>query len=297
MDDHAAQATSKQLSRRRFLRGAGAAALTVGLAGCGDDPYGARTSPAVDAPQLEPLPPDQLPLTCDVSAFFTPEERRAVEELTARLIPGSPDDPGAREACVTTYIDQKLARFDSFAAPTYFQPPFAKPVDGPVPSDQRSATTLRVRRSDVERYGFQSSLTPQQAYRAGLAQLDRYARRRYKRPFAELDESVQDEILTALEADSVPGFTEPTASGFFSMLQDDTNHGMFSDPVYGGNRDFVGWNLIGYAGAQRAWTPEELRTGPRKRRVQGLESLSAMHPGHPHPDVILPLAGSRREGS
>jgi len=33
---------------------------------------------------------------------------------------GSADDPGAIEACVPTYIDNKLAQFASFATPTYF---------------------------------------------------------------------------------------------------------------------------------------------------------------------------------
>ena len=36
------------------------------------------------------------------------------------------------------------------------------------------------------------------------------------------------------------------------MLLNDTNEGMFADPIYGGNRDFAGWKLIGYPGAQRA---------------------------------------------
>jgi gluconate 2-dehydrogenase gamma chain len=295
MDRDESQTTPTRISRLGFLRGAGAVALGAGLAGCGEEAdEAARPAVAVDAPQYEPLPPDRLPLNCDVRAFFGAEESAAVEALTATLIPGDADDPGAREACVTSYIDQKLARFDSFAAPTYFRPPFAKPVEGPAPADQRSQTTIRVAKDELERYGFQSSLTPQEAYRKGLAQLDRHVRRRYGRSFADLDAATQEEVVAALEADDVAGFEEPTAKGFFTMLQADANEGMFADPAYGGNRGFAGWRLIGYPGIQRAWTPDELRNGPRRRRIQGLGGLSPLHAGHPDPRVILPLAGSRR---
>ena len=30
----------------------------------------------------------------------------------------------------------------------------------------------------------------------------------------------------------------------------DANEGFFADPVYGGNRDMVGWKMIGYPGAR-----------------------------------------------
>ncbi len=33
---------------------------------------------------------------------------------------------------------------------------------------------------------------------------------------------------------------------------------MFSDPLYGGNRDMVGWKLIGYPGARGFYTSLEM---------------------------------------
>jgi gluconate 2-dehydrogenase gamma chain len=78
------------------------------------------------------------------------------------------------------------------------------------------------------------------------------------------------------------------------MLQDDTVEGMFADPVYGGNRNYVGWALIGYPGAQRAYTPSELKTGPQHRRIQGLRELHPIHPGRVQEHVILPIEGTRR---
>ena len=36
--------------------------------------------------------------------------------------------------------------------------------------------------------------------------------------------------------------------------------GMFADPVYGGNKDFAGWRLIGFPGGQIAFTPAEVQS-------------------------------------
>jgi hypothetical protein len=93
-------------------------------------------------------------------------------------------------------------------------------------------------------------------------------------------------------------FLKPTPYGFFSTVLGDTYDGMFADPVYGGNRDYVGWDLIGYLGAQRAWTAKELTHGPNpSRRVQGLRDMPPMNPGSPAKHVILPISGtSRTEG-
>jgi gluconate 2-dehydrogenase gamma chain len=36
--------------------------------------------------------------------------------------------------------------------------------------------------------------------------------------------------------------------------------GMFADPVYGGNKDFAGWRLVGFPGAQPAFTGADLKS-------------------------------------
>jgi gluconate 2-dehydrogenase gamma chain len=302
--------TQPRVSRKRFLGQATAATVTLGLAACGGSQTdsGALLEGDVNATAFPPLPPASPPLVCDIRAFFDGEESLTVEAFTARLIPGSPADPGAREACVTTYIDQKLATFESFATPTYSHAPFANPTSGPVPLDQHSAKTLLVAKDQAYRYGFQGSQTPQEAYRSGIAQLDRYSRRRFGLRFFELTEEQQDAIITLLQSNDPEGplsvrnkpevraiakvFVKPSAFGFFSMLQNDTNEGMFADPVYGGNRNFAGWKLVAYRGAQRAWTPDELRAGPRPRPIQGRRELAPMHPGHPAKGAILPIVGS-----
>ena len=35
---------------------------------------------------------------------------------------------------------------------------------------------------------------------------------------------------------------------------------MFADPVYGGNKDFAGWQLVGFPGVQLIYTANELES-------------------------------------
>src|SRR5687767_11506482 len=106
-----------------------------------------------------------------------------------------------------------------------------------------------------------------EAYRGGLASLDAHARATKGRGFAQLSESDQDQLLTALEQNAVPGFPVPGSAVFFNLVLNHTLQGTFGDPYYGGNRDFVGWDLVGYPGVRLAVTPDEQRLGQRPRQL------------------------------
>jgi gluconate 2-dehydrogenase gamma chain len=95
-------------------------------------------------------------------------------------------------------------------------------------------------------------------YRRGIAQLDAFCQATYKEPFAKLAAARQDEVITALEQGKATGFTYPTAQAFFNTLRTHTIEGMFADPVYGGNKDFAGWRLVGFPGAHPAFTPADM---------------------------------------
>ncbi len=41
-----------------------------------------------------------------------------------------------------------------------------------------------------------------------------------------------------------------SGKAFFEMLLKNTQEGFFADPVHGGNRDMVGWKMIGFPGAR-----------------------------------------------
>jgi hypothetical protein len=294
------------LSRRDFLRAAGVAAVTVAggatLTGCG----GASPTPAAPAslPALPvagqgsvvPYPPAEPP-TPGLLRFFNLHEAQTVEALTARILPGAPDDPGAREAGVVYYIDNLLSQQGGFVEPTYHRPPFAQTYSGDEPPENAAGEyrVIWTPEAEIERYGYQSIFTPSEVFRMGVAALDRYALARFEDNFVALSEAQQDEIVTALVEESATGFEPLSAKAFFLVVRRYTGEGMFSDPAYGGNRGKVGWKLIGYPGAQRAYLPGEIGEpgSGLARPVWSLADMPHFHAGQQVEDnAILPVSGS-----
>ncbi len=117
----------------------------------------------------------------------------------------------------------------------------------------------------------------QDFYRRGLAQLDAWCRKTYQQPFAKLSAAQQDEVIGALEQGKAGGFEFPTAQAFFNTLRTHTMEGMFADPVYGGNKGFAGWRLVGFPGGQPYFTPEELQSREPFTRspIMGLQAQAA----------------------
>jgi hypothetical protein len=74
-------------------------------------------------------------------------------------------------------------------------------------------------------------------YTEGIADLDRRARAKASASagFAALSASQQDEILKEIEA-----------TPFFQTARFDTLVGTFAVPTYGGNRDYMGWHMLGF---------------------------------------------------
>lgn len=297
-----------KLSRRGLLKGASALLGAVGLgaaAGCAapatqdaepsllpQEPVAVGEKyPAVPATPAEPPPEGVL-------RVFTALEARTVEALTARILPGDADDPGAREAGVVYYIDNLLARDEGFVMPTYREPPFVEVYQGAAPptATDGAFSVIWVPAEAIERYGYQSVHTPREIYRVGVAAVNRYARQEFGGDFSSLSEDDQDTIVGLLADDQLPGFDEFTGEAFFLTLRRHTAEGMFSDPVYGGNRGLVGWRLVDYPGAQRGYSPEELRREGHNRGPHSIQDLAHFHPGRPdHPGAVLPVSGSELE--
>ena len=78
--------------------------------------------------------------------------------------------------------------------------------------------------------------------------------------FLRLQTSQQDAVIRALEEGTATGFTWPTAQEFFNTIRTHTMEGMFADPIYGGNKDFAGWRLVGFPGAQPVFTPADMQS-------------------------------------
>jgi gluconate 2-dehydrogenase gamma chain len=120
----------------------------------------------------------------------------------------------------------------------------------------------------------------QSFYRSGLAALDAYCRQTYQTPFARLDPARQDDVIRALEAGKATGFGWPAAAAFFNTVRTHTMEGMFADPIYGGNKDFAGWQLVGFPGAQPLFVEAELRSSDAyTRKPIGLRMQAPVRKG------------------
>jgi gluconate 2-dehydrogenase gamma chain len=218
------------------------------------------------------------------AAFFSIHEAATVDALASRLIPGDASDPGAHEAGVVFFIDRTLAGTNlGYDLKTYTQGPFPITEEAQTPVESSSAPDLYraifVTSDNISRFGFQSILSPQDMYRRGIEFLDAHTNANYQADFVDLDTSQQDEVITNLQAGKVDEFTGPSATAFFSVLRNDVIKGMFSDPMYGGNMGKVGWSLIGYPGAQRLYTADDLTNTSFSREPQSLAEMMAAE-GH-----------------
>ena len=113
-----------------------------------------------------------------------------------------------------------------------------------VPADENGPGALEARADRFIDRALAGALKNQRsAYSDGLASVEAYARSVKGGAFSKLSQDDQDAVLTAIQTSSVQ---------FFDLIRAHTIQGTFSDPVYGGNENFIGWDLIGYPGARIA---------------------------------------------
>jgi|SRR6185437_8626437 len=168
------------------------------------------------------------------SEFFTPEEGQFVDAAVSRLIPKDELGPGAREAGVTTFLDRQLAGAYGKGSDWYMQGPWEK---------------------GTPTQGYQARRNPAELYRAAIKAIDDYCGGKYGgKKFAALTPDQQDEVLKGVEGGDVK-LKDADGKTFFKLLLQNTTEGFFSDPIYGGNRDMVGWKLIGFPGAHYDYRP------------------------------------------
>ncbi|MBA2597680.1 MAG: gluconate 2-dehydrogenase subunit 3 family protein [Chloroflexia bacterium] len=112
------------------------------------------------------------------------------------------------------------------------------------------------------------------AYRGGLAMLDHMSRVRHQCEFVGASSTEQDDLLRDLEKGSVPDWEVPEQRPFFSLLRAHLQEGLFSDPGYGGNRDKMGWRVIGHPGVWLENSAEENLTSERVTKGGRIQSLA-----------------------
>jgi len=207
-----------------LLTGVAVAALVLGP----DDTLASNAQSARRVVRVNQATPVASPGATPVSelATYAPNhltagELKTLQAVLDRIIP--PDDlgPSANEMGVFVYIDKSFGGLHADALPLY---------------------------------------------QAGLAALDTAAG---SGGFAGLADDKQDEILTKFES-AEPGVAQSAVrgggtydvpAGFFGTLLTHTREGMFSDPIYGGNVNFQGWDMVGYPGIKLQWSAEDQAAG------------------------------------
>jgi gluconate 2-dehydrogenase gamma chain len=182
--------------------------------------------------------------------FFDDFQRRTIEAAMARIIP-TDHEPGASEAGTIDFLDRYLSGIDYV---------YAKP-------DGSGFARLEGKRAEAWR---QRVEIVRDKYLEGIEELTHRSRAEFGDDFAELAPDQQDAILTMMERpvrdqerareeeQAVAGFTPPEPAlqqiaaevdlDFFPLLVLHTRQGFLADPIYGGNRNRVGWDVIGFPG-------------------------------------------------
>lgn len=192
----------------------------------------------------------------DAYLYFTAPEAAFIEAALASLIPADELGPGAREAGVARFIDRELAGAFGAGARCYRQGPG---LEG------------------TPEQGFQSPLTPKQIYRLAILETNHHCQSQHGKTFEELDASQREGVLRGLEAGTI-ALESVSARVFFGMLWANTREGFFADPMYGGNRDKVGWKLVGFPGVAAAYSNEIVKHNVPYRVVP--VSIGDIQQGH-----------------
>ena len=180
--------------------------------------------------------------------FFDEHQWVTIEAAMSRIIP-TDDQPGAKEAGTIAFLDRYLSGIDFV---------YAKP-DGS-DFEQLEGKRAEAWQQRIDILG--------EKYVEGIEELDRRSRAQFDADFARLTAEQQDQILAKMErpaqqtdleeaqatmafAPVEPAMQQTNAEidlDFFPLLALHTRQGFYADPIYGGNKDQVGWKLIGFDG-------------------------------------------------
>lgn len=162
--------------------------------------------------------------------YFTDAEWAFINAITDRLIPEDELGGGALAAGVPEFIDRQMLTEFGTGDLFYMQGPFH--ID--------SLPTL----------GYQEQYPPNELYRHAISQIEQFLMQRYQQTFSQLDEKTQIAVMEDLEAGKVPLEGISSSTTFFNLLWKNTQEGFLSDPKYGGNKNMIGWKLLGFPGAR-----------------------------------------------
>jgi Gluconate 2-dehydrogenase subunit 3 len=181
--------------------------------------------------------------------FLTAGELDTLRAVTARLVPGPPDDPdpGALEARCAEAIDLLLGAFAVHPPLIHAGGPFSDRAGARhddfadfVALDRHAELGWRIRLEGSRGIKAREFAGPvrglQQIYREGLAHLDDRAGGEFKR----LPGPAQDLLLADQSDDRVQELVRTALAN--------TLEAMYGPPEYGGNRGLVGWRYTQWPG-------------------------------------------------
>ena len=223
--------------RRSFLKGAGAAGTLAATALTGALP---RPAEAQAAPAPAPAPPPEPMLTLNAT------EQAFLSAVYDTIIPADALSPSGTDCGLVTYIDRQLAGAWGGGARMYRAGPF-------IPSKPE--------------YGYQLPLSPREYFAAGIKATNAWTTKTYGREFDRLSPADRTAALTAMEQ-SRAEFDGLDAKPFFEALLTSAMEGFFADPIYGGNRNKVGWRMVGYPGLPATWAGKALEYRGKKVTIE-----------------------------
>jgi gluconate 2-dehydrogenase gamma chain len=226
------QIENKASSRRTFLKNSG---LTVGglvLGGAVGSLLGRNNEDGEKTAQNAPAPAANPNVAL---MFFYPEEYQTTIAAAERIFPKDESGPGAMELNAAIYIDHQLASQWGVNAREYRLGPYYKPE--PTQGEQ-----VKILRKDL--------------FRLGLRGLNDYSNKKYKKKFADLDEKQQTEVLSAFEKGEAEPLSGVSTTVFFKMLRTLTIEGVYADPMYGGNKEMLGWKMKRFPGTRMGYKKE-----------------------------------------
>ena len=162
-------------------------------------------------------------------SFFTKAEWAFVNAAVDHLIPADEYGPGAVAAGVPEFLDRQMQADYGQGKLWDMQGPYHPDADPLL--------------------GYQLGVVPRDLYRVGIKACDEWCTKTHGKVYAELDKTLQQQILQDLQSGKI-AFDNLPSRTFFEYLLTNTKEGFLSDPIHGGNKHMVGWKLVGFPGAR-----------------------------------------------
>lgn len=193
------------------------------------------------------LPTVAVPVGRDRARFLSAEQLATLGAVVDRVVPAEDGSPGALEAGAHESIDALLAAFRTDPPRIYAGGPFSDRAGSRVNHFERflplDAYEARAWKAKVRRF--------QRVYTEGLDALAASTP-----GFATLPGPARDLVLQ--------GSQDPAVTAMMGLAVSHAFEGTWGAPEYGGNRDTLGWQAIGFEGDRqpRGYTDEEVLAPP-----------------------------------